>query len=268
VIEYTVHVRASRQAVRRAIFAIPRMATASRVTAAKALLVRLGLVLLGRIKQAFIVRARGGTDESGLKWAPLSKKTIAYSRRHKKHFLPGGEFVEKPKSWLPRGNVRAKSAPSWMLTKPQRERWWKLYRQFLGAYRGDQSHAAAVAWTILKREGATTLIATYGNLPVEILRDKGFLLNSLSPGIIVGADMPPVPPPKKPLQVFRTPPGEVVVGTTRKWAKQHHEGRPGKYPARRLWPEVNNWPASWWNDILGQSLYGLVDITLYLLGRL
>ncbi len=37
--------------------------------------VRLGLTLLGRIKNAFIVKAKGGTDEAGLRWKPLAPLT-------------------------------------------------------------------------------------------------------------------------------------------------------------------------------------------------
>src|SRR5579859_5114220 len=46
------------------------------------LLLRVGTVALSFIKQAYTDKARGGIDEAGIQWQPLSPKTIAYGRRH------------------------------------------------------------------------------------------------------------------------------------------------------------------------------------------
>ncbi len=235
--ETVIYVRASREAIRRAILRIPQEARAGG-TLADSMMTRCGLALLGRIKQAFIVKARGGTDEAGDKWVPLSPYTIAYKRRH-----PG----------VPPASVRAVSRPSWMLTNKQRDRWWEMYRRALRMYKGDKSHAARRAWFILKSEGAETLFDKYGNTQVEILRDTGLLLNSLSPGVTSDAD------------VFRVLPGEVIVGTNRKGAAEHHSGVPSRnLPQRRLWPDPKKWPSSWWLDILEQVKQGLVDIAIQL----
>lgn len=91
---------------------------------------------------------------------------------------------------------------------------------------------------------------------VEILRDTGLLLNSMSPGITIAE------------QVFRIGRGEVIVGTNRKWAGVHHNGsRNGRIPQRRLWPEPRNWPESWWADISEQARAGLIDIAEFLIKR-
>ncbi len=45
-----------------------------------ALQVRLGLTLLGRIKNAFVVKAKGGTDDAGLRWKPLAPLTLRLRR--------------------------------------------------------------------------------------------------------------------------------------------------------------------------------------------
>lgn len=82
-----------------------------------------------------------------------------------------------------------------------------------------------------------------------ILQDTGLLLSSLTPFS------------SAPEQVFRVEPGEVTIGTNRKWAVVHHHGIPGKLPQRRLWPILNSWPTSWWSDILGELQQGVVDIT-------
>jgi hypothetical protein len=264
-----IHFRGSSAELHRLLSLVPSSASGSGTTlsAAQILQVRVGLAALSRIKQAFVLKSQGGTDESGDRWAPLSKKTIAYSRRHPKLFLKGGaRSTAKRTGYLPKGSVRAADRPSWMLMKRQNERWWAVYRRFLGVFKGDKSHAAAAAWVVLKREGATTLLATYGTLPALILRDTGLLINSLSPGVRVGDPPPPVPPPIPEDQVFRYPKGEIILGTSRKWAGTHHRGVPGHIPQRRLWPDPARWPANWWDDILTQARLGLVDVILQLLG--
>lgn len=107
-----------------------------------------------------------------------------------------------------------------------------------------------MAWLVLKRDGAQTLVGKYGNRPVGILRDTGLLLNSLSPGVASAE------------QVFRTGPGEVIVGTNRRGAAAHHRGIPGRLPQRRLWPSPENWPAAWWDDIMDQLKQGLLDLAV------
>lgn len=251
-----VTVRASLPQVLRTIRFLPVAAAhaAGARSAAYALMTRMGLACLGRIRKAFLDKARGGSDETGLRWKPLSPYTIAYSRRH-----PG----------VPGKKVRARFAPSWMLTAQQRQRWWSLYGRYRNAFRSEpdaSGHAAAAAWRVLKSEGAETLMSVYGNTKVEILRDTGLLFNSLSPGVAITPGM--IRPPRKANQIFRVGPGQVIIGTSRKWASTHHRGVPGRIPQRRLWPEPSRWPTSWWTDILEQAQQGAVDIAIALLGAL
>lgn len=201
-----------------------------------ALMRRIGLVALRRIKAAFLIKMKGGVDESGLKWPPLSPVTIAYRR------MRAG-----------RGRTRAErkrpTMPSQALTTKQRDRWWALYRQGLVIFKGNKAAAARRAWTISKLEGATTLLAKYGGMNVDILRDTGLLLSSLSPGV------------RNEHSIFRVGAGEVVVGTDRKGAIYHHTGVPARrLPQRRLWPDPSNWPNSWWADLIDQLRQGLIDI--------
>jgi hypothetical protein len=272
-IERTIHVRATRPEILAVLSQLPAVASGQIMPAAsQALQVRMGLAALMFIKEAFKVKADGGTDEAGDRWAPLSPKTIAYSRRHKKFFNVGG--AENPSAkkkgyshYIPRPNIRARGRPSWILTDRQRKRWWALYKAFLGAFH-NKAHAAAAAWVVSKDEGATTIMATYGSLKVQILRDTGILFNSLGPGVTPGEAPPPVPPPTVPKQVFRIPRGEVILGTNRRWAGVHHKGsRNGHIPARPLWPDPTRWPTRWWGQILTQATHGLIDIAAYLLGR-
>ncbi len=218
---------------------------------AKAMMTRCGIVLLRRIKEAFIEKSRGGTDDAGDSWAPLSPKTIMRRLRRGK----GGRTATEKKR---------PDHPSQALSESQRNRWWELYKQGLNRYR-DKDHgatkatkasAAKRAWFILKQEGAQTLLQKYGNAKVDILRDTGLLLNSLSP---YG---------NSEHQVFTVNPGEVIVGTNRPGALAHHRGILGsahegiadRLPQRRLWPAPDRWPASWWLDITEEVKVGIVDM--------
>lgn len=77
----------------------------------------------------------------------------------------------------------------------------------------------------------------YGDGQVEILRDTGRLLNSLSPMVEGGAAGPD--------QLFTVGAGRVRVGTTVEYAKYHQDGgsKPGRPPRRPIvWGE-NEIPA-------------------------
>lgn len=236
----TVHVRASRITIRQAITQAPAVAR-SGDPIAKAMMTRCGLAILGRIKSAFVTKARGGVDEAGGSWKPLSPKTVAYSKTRQRG-RGGRTKAEKSRT----------SRPSQALNAKQQARWWEVYRKQLAIYKGNKGHAAAVAWLVLKGEGARTLVDKYGNRQVEILRDTGLLLNSLSPGVSSAE------------RIFRVENGAVIVGTNRKGAAQHHNGVPGRLPQRRLWPAPSSWPQSWWSDILDQAKQGLLDIATQL----
>ena len=205
----------------------------------EALLTRVGLQALSFIREAFIAKARGGTDAAGDSWPKLSPKTIAYSRRH-----PGMPSRQKRSD--------PASRPSAILNQKFRDKWWQLYRIGLAKFDGDKGHAAAIAWIQLKAMGAPTIIGTYGNTQVEILRDTGLLLASLTPGV-QSSD-----------QVFKIGRGQVILGTNRKWAGAHHHGIPGRLLQRRLWPKPERWPAQWWMAMQKQLREGLIDLVVYL----
>jgi hypothetical protein len=254
---HTVTVRATPAQLARTLRNLPQSSRGTSA-AAKVLLVRCGLALLGKIKEAFLAKARGGTDEAGERWKPLSPFTIAYSRRH-----PG--LARKGK-----GKRTRLHHPSAILSQKQRQRWWEVYGRMKARFSergeaGAKAHAARYAWKVLKDEGAPTIIGRYGATPVEILRDTGLLFNSLSPAIPPAAASSA--PPRTKEQVFLLKRAEVMIGTKRKWAWVHHHGS-ARVPQRRLWPRVEDWPASWWAALAEQAQYGVIDVLLYELGRL
>lgn len=199
----------------------------------------LGVAALSLIRKAFIVKARGGTDEAGESWAPLKAETIAYGRRH-----PG----------LRRTGPNPKRP---LLTKQQDALWRGIYAGILASTK-DPRLAAAIAWTKVKAEGGRTIKAEYGGQQVEILRDRGLLLNSLSPGVDG--------PSGAAHQVFRIEQGGVIVGTNRKGALAHHNGTK-HLPQRRLWPDPTNWPAHWWKFLLSTLRDGVARVLIQRLQR-
>jgi hypothetical protein len=194
----------------------------------------LGMKLLEMIHDNFEVKANGGTDEAGIKWAPLKRETIAQRR-----LGPG----DKKKFGI--GGKRERG----LLTPAENDRWrklfstrkWLLHVKFGMGEREASASAAKYAWFILKGEGAQTKLDVLGGRTVQTLRDTGELFNSLSPGVQGSA------PPDG--QIFRTPPGAIIVGTNKKpW---HHAGIPGKLPARPFWPTNGQMPQVWRDRLAG-----------------
>lgn len=130
------------------------------------------------VRQAFVVKSRGGTDEAGITWTPLDPKTVARRR-----------------SGLRKGQKRKKG------TQPP---------------------------------------------PVEMLRDTGRLLASLTPT----QDGP------GPGGIVRVERGFVLVGTNVKYAAAQHYGT-RHIPARPFWPEPGRWPERWKRAILARIREGV-----------
>jgi phage gpG-like protein len=198
----------------------------------------LGVRMLSLVQDAYVVKARGGTDACGITWAKLSPKTIAYSRRHP-------ELTRRRKYAARQGRS---SRP--LLSAAEDARWRAIYarelaRQRTAGHADAEGAAAALAWSVLKREGAQTILGKYGTADVEILRDTGRLLASFSPGSRDNV-----------LDVKR---GLVRVGTNVVYARTHHEGR-GKIPARPFWPSEGNLPEAWVDELKQVFSQGMTNM--------
>lgn len=218
----------------------------------KGVFLAIGSAALSDIKADFIRKSRGGTGEDGVKWPPLSAKYLAYSRR----FVPGEQKALKQGAGLGKGHRHAPGGKSGLLTAWQLRRWRRLFVQFKRRFMvsmpeaAAKSRAAATAWIILKREGAQTKLNVFGSRKVEILKDTGVLLNSLSPGRIVGGDGASTEYAKPDgeggeQQIFETLKNGVIVGTTVPYAASHQYGDPKRgLPARPFLP-INRVPSLW-----------------------
>ncbi len=174
----------------------------------RAFWVRAGLAALAVIRDAYVVKARGGTDASGLKWPELAESTI--TRRLRKAGLPSR---------------------------------WRAMKNVQSAY-GTVARTGR-GWKKLERAKATAA-KSFG--PVEILRDTDRLFNSLGPQLVKNLD-----------QVFQVNPGSVSVGTNVEYGAYHHNGT-SRIPQRRLWPDWDQWPTEWKEQVFDAMREGLQDL--------
>lgn len=225
---------------------------------------RIGFKILELVKLNFDELSRGFAGADGDVWPPLSKEYLAYGRR----FGQGEMASLKKEAGLGRAHRHGPGESKGLLTAQQLKEWRQLYARYLSKFmlRGHteqeaKSHAAAVAWTIMKERGAKTKLEVFGNRKVQILVDTGRGRGSLTPGSLY--ENGPKAKYEKPggkggsEQRFDIETDCIVVGTNVKYMSYHHNAK-NKKRRRRLWPE--KFPADWWQQILGIAISGLARI--------
>lgn len=207
---------------------------------AKGVFATLGMLALSDIKADFVRKADGATGEDGNTWPPLSREYLAYGRR----FGRGEQKKLKDAYGLGRRHHLAPGDNKGLLTAAQLKRWRKLFaghlqRLLVSLPEGAaKARAAQIAWTIIKSEGAQTKINVFGGRKVQILRDTGILLNSISPGRIVNGEYQLPTREGGEEQIFQTIVNGVIVGTNVPYAATHNYGDPSrKIPKREFLPE-------------------------------
>jgi hypothetical protein len=222
---------------------------------------RLAVAFLSKVKQAFIVKSRGGTDEAGMSWQPLTREYLAYGRR----FGKGEQAALKKAAGLDRKNNKRG-----LLTAAQNKRWKAIFAQSFTRLAAQlpigeaKAKAGAIAWAKLKSEGAKTKLDVFGSRQVEILRDTDVMFNSLSPGVLseAGPDATYSPPEH---QVIKIDQSDMLVGTNDEKADWHHNAKnPRK--RRRLWPEPDQIPQSWRDDFSAAASRGMFAAVVALSG--
>lgn len=261
-----IYFRGNRYAARQTAYRLVGMLSGrepDRAGLARGVCMTLGYAALSDIKADYVRKARGGVGEDGVKWPPLSPKTIAYNRR----FGPGEKTALKGSAGLGRSHSKGPGGKPGLLTAQQLKRWKAIYRGVLARAmltmpeKEAKAKAAAIAWARLKREGAKTMLEVFGNRQVEILRDTGILLNSLSPGQLGGAagSMSYNPPSGDggESQVFKLFESGVIVGTTVPYAETHQNGDPDKNVPPRPFLPTNGIPPAWrerWEEAGTQAI--------------
>ncbi len=188
----------------------------------------LGFAVLGSVKESFVLKSRGGTDEMGIKWPPLSPATIANRRVGPR---AGKEARERERI---KKREAKKALRRYRMSLPEKE---------------AQRRAAIVGGLKARHIMGKTKLEILGRRDVEILRDTGVLLNSLTPGDLQeGRYIPPTQEGSE-NQVFETISNEVVVGTNVAYAGVHRDGsRKKNIPARPFLPnEDYPVPETWWS---------------------
>ena len=252
----TVHFRGTRADIRRIAGLVGQILAGKEPDQhgiARGFMLTLGFAALSDIKDAFITKSRGGTDEMGITWPKLSKEYLAYHRR----FGPGEKARLKRAAGLGRAHRTAPGNKPGLLTRAQLKRWRGIYSSLLRRFilsedeRAAKAHAARIAWSIVKKEGAKTMLEVFGNRQVDILRDTGVLFNSLSPGQLTGSgDSVSYIKPSGDggsEQIMEVAPGLVIVGTNVAYASRHQKGGDG-VPARPFLPDdAHPVPQVWWD---------------------
>lgn len=242
---------------------------------AQGVFLALGFAALSDIKADFVRKSRGMTGEDGETWPPLSREYLAYQRRFgpgEKASLRKAAGVTAGMKYAPGGILKTTVIEhtitekivqnKGLLTKPQLKRWNQIFarmaaRLSLTMPPGEaKARAAQIAWATLKREGAKTLLEVYGNRQVDILRDTGVLLNSLSPGRITGGTYSKPTADGGELQIFDTIANGVIVGTNVPYAAVHNNGSQKRgIPKRQFLPKEA--PTVWlqrWAAVANQAL--------------
>lgn len=134
-----------------------------------------------------------------------------------------------------------------------------LQRAFLDKARGGTSEDG-ITWeplkpsTVRRRRRGRRGSRHAGR--VEILRDTGRLLRSLTPGV----DAP------GPGGEVRTPPGRVIVASNVPYAGYHHRGT-RRIPSRPLWPLDGRLPAGWTRELAESLKRGILAAIVSLLEK-
>lgn len=216
---------------------------------------RLAHAWFSKVRLAFIVKSRGGTDDCGISWPPLSQNYLAYRRGPASSRTAGGLAPKNQDGFLTPKQLRLWRGIFWGYVS-----WLSATMDVEEAKR----MSARIAWATLKRMGARTKWNVFGTRSVEILRDTGTLFNSLQPGVLsergASADYA-----AEPNQIATLRPGQLAVGTNVQYASYHQgtDSRPGR---RRIWPRPDEIPQQWLEDFNELAASGL-PVAIELIAR-
>jgi hypothetical protein len=181
------------------------------------------------VSKAFVTKSKGGEDESGESWHPLSPATIAQR--------PIGAVLKLRKG-ITGKRVRG------LLTPSQDRRWRGIFRSTylrLVSRLGKSAalaKAGEVAWAILKSEGAKTKLQVFGTRKVRILVVTGRLEASVQPGQVGGSVYKP---PREQESKFDPGTNRLVMRSLVPYADAQNK-------TRRIFPTQSQLKTSGWLD--------------------
>lgn len=177
----------------------------------------------------FVVKMRGGTGEVGGRWEKLKPESIARRK-------VGPEARKQI-------NIAEREAL-------EKQIYNDTYKRLIHNMGESQARARArqIASAKATRALGQTKAQLLGSRQVEILRDTGHLLNSLSPGILRNGIYIKPTKPGGDQQDFVVVPGKAIVGSGLIYAGTHQRGQKlNNVPARPFFPNDEfKTPESWW----------------------
>ena len=191
----------------------------------------LGMWFLAEIRIDYIRKSDGVQGEIGGTWKPLSRMTIENRRQGHKFLAAEKAFNERE------AIVRAEQQ--------------RIFERLAMSIPKNEAMARSkvLAEEYATQKTRTTYVESRSAMKIQILRDTGVLLNSLSPGQVTSDGryvVQVVPGSDK--QIFEPVAGKVTVGTNVAYAADHQDGVPSRrLPARPFFPRKGEQiPERWW----------------------
>src|ERR1043165_2107134 len=126
---------------------------------------RIGMVALSCVQEAFVVKANGGTGDDGITWPALQKSTIAQRPVSLSGPLSDAALLRshgiKNYGKLERGLLSPEQNKRWRMLFATRKSWLRATHGMGEAE--ASSRAAQIAWATLKAEGAKTKLEVLGD---------------------------------------------------------------------------------------------------------
>lgn len=228
------------------------------------------LVILGKIQESFVIKSEGGTDDLGIRWAPLSPVTLALRNK-----TSSGKVVAKITANMPKMPIHRQR-----LVKIHYERLLSVYQANKSASssgRAARNYAKKLLEIIKPNISPTRYKKLKGELQEQddpkayrlaaagavamILRVSGDLLRSLSPEI------------QHPMRVLQVVPGSIHIGSRIAWMKFHQSSLPRKLkasgepklPRRQILPDKEKpIPSKWKKEVNRQWKKTLMSPALWI----
>lgn len=186
-----------------------------------------------QVSDDFVIKSAGGRGRTG-RWKPLTQKYKAYGR-------PVGKGDISRLKIGGRGQKAFARRERGLLTKAQNKKWKAIFASMLAKLAPSEGlgeakkHAARIAWSVLKKEGAQTKLDTLGrrNLPIGIR--TGEMEKAIQPGRLGGAGG--YVPPRH--QTYELRPRSVILGVEIPYVSGFHKRRP-------LWPGARSGQRTIW----------------------
>jgi hypothetical protein len=218
--------------------------------------ISIGLAALSDIHEAYVIKSRGGRCAMGYKWEKLAESTIKGRKKKQGHKARTSALrkVRKKMVEVHTKILERSKFDGYLLTMSEKQARAKIKKLAEGR--------------VTRNFGFTSKQVESGQA-VEILRDRGILLNSLTPGMMSGSvtNMSYSTPPGEGggEQVFEFPQGSIFIGTKVKYAGVHQHGsKKRKIPARPFLPvKDKDIPASWranWVNAGKESVSSIIKV--------